>query len=464
MDKQEIPKLPTEEADAFLASLPDDLSPEAKRQVLEDFRVLYESRAEYRSLSLGPAPSHPPMGSGEIPEAWTKTPIPTRGIMVQSGFPSTADTFYEMVESKVREDGYWETNTQWLLRGAMVELEDDGTTVRRQLQGSKTGNWTAPRWALAGDIFFFRLAMKNKQKAKRLVKSVGEDYGCFATDFAIVIDNELHCLEQVGGCIFACARLEGSIEYISREGSENHWHSPYYSEFTDFYLFEKPIPHDAIKHRLRTDARQPELVDGPTFNTLRDLILLHNPEAPDYLANAVGHTEGIRDITVENWLDKGRNVTRRCLFESQVRDIFIDHLLNEIKDPGSKTYREVTCWKDDISQGRSDYAVMIGGTWFPVEAKLDVALEGDLPGQVAKYTLSDAFTYNETQTDRNKFSLKDACICLVVDRNGISIFDSEGIVGAGQAHPVWDRRTLSPKDFDAIRAAIVLENTSRCPL
>lgn len=164
------------------------------------------------------------------------------------------------------------------------------------------------------------------------------------------------------------------------------------------------------------------------FTFLRDMVVEDHADAPSYLREAEPAGIGLREINSENWLEVACSPAVRFVTEVQVRGFFIDFLLREIADLGTPIYEECRCIKAGKSTGIADYMVKVGGKWIPVEAKLALSAERDLPGQVAQYLDVETFRPAKRKTG---IPVEGAKAALAIDQEGVSILSGSGFIKGG---------------------------------
>ena len=268
---------------------------------------------------------------------------------------------------------------------------NEGITLPENLMSEPTTEWTAPRWAKAGDVVFFM----HSKTARSSITALRTELINRRTDFTAADYNRLfgwleHALEihaQYGGKIFAVGRVCGGPEYAEPDSlleSILHWRSRNYSAIDNIQVLDHPVDISTFRKYIqvsRGSATTP-LIDEE-FTSLRDEIYRENT-LPDYVSNCTARPVPLRKINIDNWIGVANDYRRCFILEKQFRKFYVDYLLREIGDH-KKFFTECRCQRDDIHDSFMDYVFRFNGKYLPVETKLAVSAEPDIIGQVSKY-------------------------------------------------------------------------------
>lgn len=263
--------------------------------------------------------------------------------------------------------------------------------------------WTAPRWAKAGDIVFFMHAKYARSTITRLRTELHNSKRKYSKrrydNLSSWIDRGLKLHAQYGGKIFAIARVSGapSYETIVNGNPDDlyHWKSRVYAKMDRIVLLEQPIALDDFSSFIRV-SRQGAItpVFGGAFEQLRAIIGKRN-RIPRYLSESISSPIPLQKITEKNWIELPGEYRRRFILESQFRSYYVDYLLRSIKDRRTRVYSECRCKKTGIPDSFVDNVITIDKKYLPVEVKLSVSSEANIKGQVQKYSYDDKIICGE---------------------------------------------------------------------
>lgn len=249
--------------------------------------------------------------------------------------------------------------------------------------------WTAPKWAVEGDIVFFFHAKTAIQKITMLetkLKCAKTEYS--EEDYQWLwksLQRARELYKSYGGKIFAIGRVSGRTEYDSREGDEDlHWASRFYAPIDRILVLQQPIDISEFSDFLLVSTRGAITpVVGSDFDRLKKIICARN-EIPDYLKKSRAIPLPLQKINSENWLDVTQEYRRLFALEIQFRRFYVDYFLKVLGQ--QKTfYAECECYQQGRRTGIADNAMKIGGKWCFVEVKLNVHAEPHLHDQLKKY-------------------------------------------------------------------------------
>jgi hypothetical protein len=357
-------------------------------------------------------------------------------------FPDSRDEVLSMV-GKNSWFRRWETDMDAL-------LNPDGRTWI---------GWTVPKWFTTGDILFLyhtksakkRIAHLQKklqvprrrdQILTRLLPSLASDeHRLYA-----LLEHAARLADQYAGTIFACGRVDGPAEYYDGYDPSSHFHGRIFAKIADVHIFKQPLSYDEFTKlvRLNRQAASTPLKRGE-FNAIRERLGEKN-ELPRFLQHARLGDRGFRGINQKNWRSISCDPDTRFIHETQLREYLIDFLLQELKDEGMPFLEECQCYRDGGITGLADYFVKVGGRWIPVEAKVNIVAERDLPTQIRKYIHVESFTPTKGSHAQESFYPGDSALSLVVDQGGVYLASEGEFKRCGSERPLWTRTELGEPD------------------
>lgn len=327
------------------------------------------------------------------------------------------------------------------------------------------GSWTAPRWITTGDILFFYHTKKSTKRIERLLRDYDRGHPDWdeITDpgaMVLLLEQQMDIAATYAGTIFACAQISGRARYESEnppQRDERHWRGHIYAPYPRVDIFESPLP-DTEFHRylrLSTGGTLTPLY-GAAFTGVQELLRVRNRSLPDYLERAKPGGIGFRDVTSRTWRSVILRPETHFIDEGQVRAYLIDYLLKEIKDPRTTILEECSCIRNGTTMGVVDYIIRVGGVWLPVEAKLNIYAERDLPTQLKKYRLADGFRATRGTERGRKQDSATASSVLIVDAAGVYLFDPDNQQSDASAiAPLARREELTPHRVQLLREEIL---------
>jgi hypothetical protein len=311
--------------------------------------------------------------------------------------------------------------------------------------------WTAPRWMTTGDVLFFYHAVSATTRIRRLLKQAQSSSN---TPLIKVLQHAEQLAAMYAGTIFACAAVAGSSERIEHDDVLSHFKSTMYAPLKRVHIFEAPVSAEQFQQFVRINRQGTiTLLGRNEFNGLKHLLSQRNP-LPLFLEAAQFGEQHFRAINKDNWFTIACAPQTRFIHEAQVRSYFLDYLLSELKDKGSPLLQECHCFRRGHATGFADYFVQIHNVWVPIEAKLSVLLERDIPAQVQRYIHVD--TMKPTKgTNRNRtFVVADSSLCIVADQDGIYVTKNGKFVDSAPGSPKWKREQLNQAVVRDIREHI----------
>lgn len=275
---------------------------------------------------------------------------------------------------------------------SLEELQQtQGFTLPENLMSAFDNEWTAPKWAKAGDIVFFMHSKTARSTITKLRSElIRKRDGISTADYDRLMGYIGHALDihaKYGGKIFAVGRICGGPEYVQPEDVVNevlHWKSRNYSAIDNIHVLEHPVDISVFRdyiHISRGSSITP-LFDT-NFDKLRVDIGKEN-ELPEYVMNSVARPIPLRLINDKNWIEIANDYRRCFILEEQFRKFYVDYLLRTIGDQ-KRFYTECRCQRSLMNDSFMDYVIRFEGKYLPVEVKLSVHAEPNLIGQVSKY-------------------------------------------------------------------------------
>jgi len=287
--------------------------------------------------------------------------------------------------------------------------------------------WIAPKWLTAGDLLFFYHTKTARGRIKNVIaealtvrlqsRTTLTPYNTEEVEMLISILERADKLSQNWtGRIFAVGEVS---DRPHRAFDENkHFKGTIYAPLASVFVFERPLPSDEFKSFLKIGQNTTTPIYGDQLRELKRLLTKQN-KIPAILENAVPAGLSFRDVNKKNWIDISCRAQVRFINEAQLRAYWLDYLLPEIKDPRSQIHTECTCFRHNERTGIVDYFIRLNDKWTPVEAKLNVLAEEDLPSQLVKYTHIDSFSPTLGSSIGLTYPVDDESYCLVFDQSGI---------------------------------------------
>jgi tetratricopeptide (TPR) repeat protein len=298
-------------------------------------------------------------------------------------------------------------------------------------------SWTAPRWLTQNDILFFY----HTDSAGGRIRSIATKLrleGAEHPRLHEVVERAETQFEQYGRSVFACARVVCRPVYLDATDGQ-HFKGRIFAPIADVHFFEHPVTIEEfgpVVPLSRGGTLTP--VHGESFEGLKTLLRASNT-LPAYLEKTRPGAEGFHNLNRSNWRQISCNPNRSFVDESQLRAYFVDHLLQDLKDPRSVVYEECHCCRGEQATGYADYMVCIDKQWVPVEAKTNTLAERDLMGQVQKYIHIDLFKPTQGKAANTEIDVTDQPFCLVVDASGLYVIRDGMFIGGEEGQPIWRR-------------------------
>lgn len=289
--------------------------------------------------------------------------------------------------------------------------------------------WTAPKWAKPGDICMFYFA----KTADRKLRDVQEELLArrrtlnWSTEqgLKVLLMRGWHYFDNYAGTIFAIGQVVSKPYHHSEAGDLNHWKSPIYAEIDRVATLENPLHVSNFRDVVsltRGGAITP--VFGREFDVVRDRIVAKN-QVPSFFTDCSAKPLPLREITSTNWMSISGKYRRSFILEQEFRACYVDYLLQGISDDG-KLYRE--CRTKKTVRGKNkigfvDNVIMFDGRYLPVEVKLNIDAEKDLPSQCEQYChVSNLLLTDDVSVPRRKTYCENV---LVIDTDRIYLYTSK---------------------------------------
>lgn len=309
----------------------------------------------------------------------------------------------------------------------LEELERfaDWFNVEEILNVAET-EWTAPRWAVEGDIVFFFHAKTAIQKITMLETKLKQEKTEYSEEDYRWLWESLQRARELyksyGGKIFAIGRVSGRTEYDSQEGDEIlHWASRFYAPIDRIFVLQQPIDISEFSDFLPISTRGAITpVVGSDFDRLKRIIASKN-NTPQYLKESRAIPLPLKKINAKNWLEVTQHYRRLFTLEIQFRRFYVDYFLKVLGEQ-KKFYAECECYRQGQRTGIADNAMKIGGRWCFVEVKLNIHTEPHLHNQLKKYCQVE-----KTALDKERSAEKEKLwqnSVLVIDTTDFYFYDA----------------------------------------
>ncbi len=315
--------------------------------------------------------------------------------------------------------------------------------------------WTAFRWLTSGDLLFFYHAASAPQRIKRIQRKLQRE-GNRDPILIKVLERAAERANDRAGRIFAVAEISGTPAYERLDDDERHFQGRIFAPFARVDHLTPGMTLDQLAAIGISISRQSALtsIEGEQFTHLK-AFLQQSGSIPAYLANAFPGGTGFRDVDVATWRAISCAPEQRFIHEGQVRSYLIDYLLDAVKDPRTPRLEECDCRRGGMSTGRADYFITLAGRWVPVEAKLNLQAERDLPAQLAQYTHIDAFTPTRGARRGTPIPTTPSDVCLVIDQAGLYTTRNGRFSGCSADAPLIARRALPDLSNTAVRQRVL---------
>ena len=343
---------------------------------------------------------------------------------------------------------------------SLGELLDDmkvrGEILLDDLLGDSSTEWSCPRWCKKGDLSFFMFSKTSISTIRRLkheferTKKPYSRRDQYLIEKALARGEELY--KQMGGCIFGVGRVSGTVVNRGVASGNEHWNSPIYAPIEEICFFKNPIHIDEFRDFLtisRANSITPLL--GEAFESLKNLIISKN-EVPEYLIKSVATPIPLKNISNENWLIYGKEYRRHFFLEDAFRRYFVDYLLPELGDR-RKIYRECGCYKSAGNPPRVDNIILFDGLYLPVEIKLAIENEHNLPMQLEQYCNIQKLVLDGRTVNNTGDMLYDENV-LIIDTEKIYLYYSP----TGEIKELFELDNLTSKEEIPVLRTIIRDS------
>lgn len=306
-----------------------------------------------------------------------------------------------------------------------IEGNDAQMLVDEIDNGNYKTNWTVPRWVKRGDIVLFmhaktanstltalRTELRKTNKYKQNEKNKLEK----------AIASQLAFHKQYGGCIFAIGRINGIPEYDEGPKGILHWGSRLYCDIDNLFLLENPINISQFNSFIninRMSSITP--IYNEEYNRLKNMIMESNHVLPYFQYSYSTPIPSVR-INKENWIKLGIEYRRSFTLEEQFRSCYVNYLLALLGDQ-KKIFKECRCYKGNDPVTFIDNIIKFDNKWLPVEVKLNIEAEADLPDQCNQYCKLDKLVIDK---EGRVVEIKDVISdkVLVIDTYAVYIYNN----------------------------------------
>lgn len=308
-------------------------------------------------------------------------------------------------------------------------------------------NWTFPRQDLVGGALFFFLTAKAFINAKKIMKQAPSHPKVQAyPQIMEMLERNYRFIEANRASVIAAARVTG----VAEPGKHANSRGGYFGEIKNFHLFKNPIPYTVVKNIVKVNTTTHYSLHGDKADRLRAAVAQTN-KLPAWLERMSFGTTRYADLE-SDWYGIIQNQTMylapddTASPEGVIREYFLDFLIAEIQDSDTKFHTEMETVRVGAQTGTADYMVSIHKHWIPFEAKVSVAAERDILGQVRKYTGITSFRRKSMSIDVGNHG-----ICLIGDQYGIYLCKDGAFVDCDAHTPLWPRTGITKKTPQQIR-------------
>lgn len=315
--------------------------------------------------------------------------------------------------------------------------------------------WIAPKWLTAGDLLFFYHTKSAKIIIARLLATLKLGVGLEAADterLRDILERASRLANKYSGSIFAFGEVSGRPKRL--HDPNKHFKSTIYAPIGKVHVFDTPLRSEQFGDVLAIGQNTTTPMYGHQFEEIRER-LSRSERLPKVLSNAKCGGQGFRDVNADNWPDISCHPDTRFIDETQIRIYLIDYLLREMADPRQPILVECECFRSGRRTGFADYFISMGGTWIPVEAKLNILAEEDVVTQVAKYMHIDSFVPTMLRHKGTQFMVNDSPFCLIVDQSGIYLVREGVFHRCSPDSPLYKRTEITHAAIPGIRNHIL---------
>lgn len=341
----------------------------------------------------------------------------------------------------------------------MEELADGWLTdidLLHKIGPGELEEWTVPRWATPGDVLFLYHTKTAKKRIAKLLKEANRDLDADSNVVGL-LEHARDNAAAYSGTIFACTELSAQPYYKVEKFEDQHFSGRVWGYIGNIHVFDNPLPSEEFADLVRIGQHMITTLDGTAFEGIRNRLRARNAlPLPPFLENARFGGRSLREVNEDTWLSVVRDGEIGFFIEAQLRMSFLDHLLKEVKDFRSPLLRECECFRDEQKKmtGIADYFLKVHGSWVPLEGKLNVSVEKNLPEQLRQYISVDSFRpiLNPRKGDWIKTPRQP--ICLVGDQSGIYLTRDGEFVDCSPEKPLWRREEFDESVAESIRERV----------
>jgi hypothetical protein len=376
--------------------------------------------------------------------------------MTLVGYDDTVD----ILVAEIHKNGKNDFENDVIAQGGLLSDYDDSEVERRgweyalrepktdiDILGKGLSNWSVPRQDLVGGVLFFFLTAKALINAKKIMKQAPTHPDVQAyPQIMETLERNYRFIEANQASLIAAAQVTGIAEYGGHPGMRGG----FYGDIKEFHFFKNPLPYTEVKKIVVVNATIHYSLHGDKADWLRSAIAQTN-KLPAWLERKMFGTTRYADL-VSDWYG---NIRTQTLYlapedtaspEGVIRQYYLNFLIAEIQDSETKYHAEVHTTREGSRTGIADYMVCIQGHWIPIEAKVTVAAERDILGQIQKYTGISSFGRSTTMTEMTNHG-----ICLIGDQYGIYLCKDGAFVDCDAHTPLWPRTGITKKTPQQIR-------------
>lgn len=320
---------------------------------------------------------------------------------------------------------------------------NDAQMLLRDLDTTDTTCWTSPRWAKHGDIVLFMHAKTARTHLTRIKTEIRETYPEGSGErkkLLAAVDEQIDFHSKFGGKIYVIGRVSGK-PFKEDVPAGLHNKSNIFCDIDDLFYLKRPIDLSEFNGFIKLNSMGAITpVFGSEYDRLKKMIIDYN-EVPEYFAYSFSTPFPHNTVNSENWIKLGLEYRYSFNLEIQFRSCYVNYLLSELGD--RKTiYRECACIKGKNPTSFVDNVIYINDHYLPVEVKLNIKAETNLPGQCEKYSMLDRLIL-DTKTKREARItkvIKDKV--MVIDTFGIYMFDAY----TKEIKGIYDLNNLTSKE------------------
>ena len=306
-------------------------------------------------------------------------------------------------------------------------IKECGRYDIEDLLDSEVTTWTAPRWAMRGDVCLFMHAKKSRIIIPGLKTELIKNKSNYSdADFQLLyewLERGKELYKKYGGKIFAVAQVLDGPEEQSNDSEILHWNSRLYADMGNIWHLQEPIDISEFKKYVTLSSRGAITpVYGREYDNLKHLIIENNQGAPEYFVSSVASDVESSKINRYNWLRVSYKLRHSFIYEKQFRTYYVDYFLSALGDRRT-IYSECRCVKQRVTDtSRMDNVIRFYRRYLPVEVKLNLSI-GSIASQVTKYCNDDVVyldAHEKTEVSGERFYYNHV---LLIDVDNIFLYD-----------------------------------------